>query len=70
MRGSALTDAAHLLAAPRPPRCDRALRPRMPDEHEDRLEDAGDTPMTSTYVAVLIVEAVIIALLWILGRIY
>jgi len=42
----------------------------MPDEHEDRRESAGDTPMRGTYVAVLIVEAVIIVLLWILGRAY
>jgi hypothetical protein len=30
----------------------------------------GDTPMTGIYVAVVIVEAVIIAGLWALGRIY
>ncbi|MEQ1912531.1 MAG: hypothetical protein ABMA15_27175 [Vicinamibacterales bacterium] len=30
----------------------------------------SDTPMTGTYVAVLILEAVIIAALWALGRIY
>ena len=29
-----------------------------------------DTPMTATYVAVLIVEALIIAALWALGRAY
>jgi hypothetical protein len=29
-----------------------------------------DTPMTATYIQVLILEAVIIAALWILGRIY
>jgi hypothetical protein len=29
-----------------------------------------DTPMTATYVAVVVVEAVIIVLLWVLGRAY
>jgi len=29
-----------------------------------------DTPMTGTYVAVLVVEALIIIALWILGRMY
>ena len=29
-----------------------------------------DTPMTGTYVAVVILEATIIALLYVLGRIY
>ena len=29
-----------------------------------------DTPMTGRYIAVLILEAVIIAALWALGRIY
>jgi hypothetical protein len=29
-----------------------------------------DTPMTSAYIQVLILEAVIVAALWILGRIY
>jgi hypothetical protein len=33
-------------------------------------DDQHDTPMTGTYVAVVIVEAVIILLLFILGRIY
>ena len=32
--------------------------------------DERDTPMTGTYVAVVIVEALVIILLWILGRIY
>ena len=32
--------------------------------------DERDTPMTGTYVAVLILEAVIIAALWALGKIY
>ena len=35
-----------------------------------RPHDEHDTPMTGIYVAVVIVEAVIIALLFILGRIY
>jgi hypothetical protein len=29
-----------------------------------------DTPMTGTYVAVVVVEALIIAALWALGRLY
>jgi hypothetical protein len=29
-----------------------------------------DTPMTGTYVGVIVVEAAIIALLWILGRVF
>ena len=29
-----------------------------------------DTPMTGTYAAVLIVEALVIVALWILGRMY
>jgi hypothetical protein len=29
-----------------------------------------DTPMTGTYIAVLVVEAVIVALLWVLGQVY
>jgi hypothetical protein len=33
--------------------------------HEER-----DTKMTGTYVAVVIIEAVVIALLWALGRMY
>lgn len=32
--------------------------------------EPGDTPMTGTYIAVVIVEALIIAALWALGRIY
>jgi hypothetical protein len=35
-----------------------------------RSPDPHDTPMTGTYVAALIIEAVIIALLFLLGRIY
>ena len=34
------------------------------DDHE------RDTPMTGTYVAVVILEATIIALLYVLGRMY
>ena len=30
----------------------------------------SDTPMTGRYVAVIILEAIIIAALWALGRIY
>ena len=33
-------------------------------------QDERDTPMTGTYVAVVIVEALIIAALWVLGKIY
>lgn len=33
-------------------------------------EPDRDTPMTGTYIAVLIVETLIIAALWALGRIY
>jgi hypothetical protein len=29
-----------------------------------------DTPMTGTYIAVVVVEAIVIALLFLLGRIY
>lgn len=36
----------------------------------DRDTPESDTPMTGRYVAVLILEAVIIAALWALGRIY
>ena len=39
------------------------MTPLDPDEQRD-------TPMTGTYIAVVIVEAVIIALLFILGGIY
>ena len=34
------------------------------------VREPGDTPMTGTYVAVVIVEALIIAALWVLGRMY
>jgi hypothetical protein len=33
-------------------------------------EDERDTKMTGTYIAVLVVEAIIIAALWALGRMY
>jgi hypothetical protein len=42
----------------------------MLDPHDDPAGGAGDTPMTRTYVGVIVVEVVIIALLWILGRMY
>jgi hypothetical protein len=35
-----------------------------PNDHE------RDTPMTGTYIAVVVLEATIIALLFLLGRIY
>lgn len=34
------------------------------------MEQEQDTSMAGTYVAVVIVEALIIALLWVLGRVY
>lgn len=34
------------------------------------LDDEHDTPMTGTYVAVVVVEAIILTLLWIFGKIY
>jgi len=33
-------------------------------------EQERDTPMTGTYVAVLIIEALVIVALWMLGRMY
>ena len=33
-------------------------------------DDERDTPMTGIYIAVVVVEAAIIALLYVLGRIY
>jgi hypothetical protein len=36
-----------------------------PEQEQER-----DTPMTATYIAVVIVEAIIIAALWALGRLY
>jgi hypothetical protein len=32
--------------------------------------EPGDTPMTTRYVAALLIEAAIIVLLWILGKVY
>jgi hypothetical protein len=32
--------------------------------------EPGDNPMTGRYVLVLVVEAIVLALLWILGRVY
>jgi hypothetical protein len=32
--------------------------------------EPGDTPMTGIYIAVILVEALIIGALWVLGRIY
>ena len=32
--------------------------------------EPGDTPMTRIYVAVVVLEAAIIAALWVIGRIY
>jgi hypothetical protein len=32
--------------------------------------EPGDTTMTGTYIAVIVVEALIIAALWVIGRIY
>ena len=34
------------------------------------LREPGDTPMTRTYVLVLVIEALIILALWALGRVY
>lgn len=42
----------------------------MADPLDNPTGGAGDTPMTRTYVGVIVVEAVIIALLWILGSMY
>lgn len=35
-----------------------------------QAREPGDTPMTGTYVAVVIVEVLIILALWALGRVY
>lgn len=35
------------------------------DQHEP-----GDTPMTGIYIAVIVVEVIVIAALWALGRMY
>jgi hypothetical protein len=32
--------------------------------------DPDDTPMTGRYIAAIVLEAIVILLLWILGRIY
>jgi hypothetical protein len=45
-----------------PPPSDPA--PPLPSEGEH------DTPMTGTYIAVVVVEAIILSLLWLLGRVY
>jgi len=39
----------------------------IPSQQPDRERD---TPMTGTYIAVVVVEATIIALLFLLGRMY
>ena len=39
------------------------MKPASPDGEKD-------TPMTARYLAVVVVEAVVIALLYLLGRIY
>jgi hypothetical protein len=36
----------------------------------DRRSSSDDTPMTGRYVAVVVLEAIIIAALWALGRMY
>jgi hypothetical protein len=36
----------------------------------DREIPDGDTPMTATYIQVLVLEAFIIAALWIFGRMF
>ncbi len=33
-------------------------------------ERESDTPMTRTYIGVLVLEAVIVAALWLLGRVF
>ena len=33
-------------------------------------DDERDTPMTGMYIGAIVIEAVIIAALWVLGRIY
>ena len=42
----------------------------MPDRTDNPTGGVGDTPITRTYVTVIVVEVVIIVLLWILGRMY
>jgi hypothetical protein len=41
-----------------------------PSEPPSAADQEHDTPMTGTYVAVVVVEAMILALLWLLGRVY
>ena len=36
----------------------------------ERAAPESDTPMTSTYVQVLVLEAVIVVALWIFGRLF
>jgi len=43
----------------------RAQNSELRTQHSD-----GDTPMTATYVRVVVLEAAIIVALWILGRMY
>ena len=40
------------------------MNPTKPNDHD------RDTPMTGTYIAVVVLEATIIALLFLLGRMY
>jgi hypothetical protein len=44
--------------------------PSDPPRPVDAVTDEHDTPMTAIYVAVVVVEAIILALLWLLGRVY
>ena len=37
---------------------------------ENRDQDGEDTPMTATYVSVLVVEAALVAALWLFGRMF
>jgi hypothetical protein len=50
------------------------LEPGTPNQNPEpgtlNLEPDGDSPMTSTYVQVLVLEAVIIAALWVFGRMF
>jgi hypothetical protein len=43
-------------------------RTQNPDPEPGTLNSERDTAMTATYVRVIVVEAVILVLLWILGR--
>jgi len=42
----------------------------MHPEPGTKESDERDTPMTATYVQVLVLEAVIVAALWIFGRLF